>query len=121
MATKSTGKNTANLKPPFKKGESGNPNGRPKGQRNFATLYREAILKIATSTKQQPDAFELEIVEQAVRKARNGDVRFYQDLMDRLHGKAPQHIDHTTDGKALPQPIINVFRNDGIQKDQQPT
>lgn len=93
---------------PFQKGETGNPNGRPKGRKNFATLYREAIEKIANSTGMEPDAFELEIVEQALRKARNGDIAFYRDTMDRLHGRAMQKLDHTTNGKELPQPIVQI-------------
>lgn len=104
---KNTDKNTTNLKPAWKKGETGNPNGRPKGRKNFATLYREAIEKIALSTGMEPDAFELEIVEQALRKARNGDVRFYQDTMDRLHGKAAGSLDVTSKGEQISVNVIN--------------
>lgn len=85
--------------------------GRPKGLRNFATLYREAIVKIAKSTNQDPESFELEIVEQALRKARNGDIRFYQDMMDRLHGKAQQKTDVTSGGEKL-QPVLVRFLGD---------
>lgn len=96
---------------PFKPGESGNPNGRPKGARSFSTLFQEAIEKIANATGQEPGAFELEIIEQAVRKARNGDYRFYRDLMDRLHGQPAAKMDLTSAGKPLPQPILHVPRD----------
>lgn len=86
---------------PFKKGESGNPNGRPKGQRNFATIYREAIEKIAASKDMTAEAFEIELAEQAIRKGFNGDTRFYTDTMDRVHGKAAQAIDVTTAGQPM--------------------
>lgn len=82
--------------------------GRPKGRKNFATLYRQAIEKIALSEGMEPDAFELEIVKQALKKARNGDIAFYRDTMDRVHGKAQQNVDHTTNGKELPQPIVQI-------------
>lgn len=108
---KNTDKRLKNLKPPFKKGESGNPSGRRKGTKNFNTLYREALVKIAQAQKIDPDMLEIEIVEQALRKARNGDMRFYKDTMDRLHGTAPQHIDHTTKGEKLPTPITHVRRD----------
>jgi hypothetical protein len=80
---------------------SPNPAGRPKGQLNFSTLYRMAIEKIALSNGLDPDAYELEIVEKAVKKASDGDIRFYQDTMDRVHGKPIQSIDHTSGGKAF--------------------
>ena len=111
--SKTVKKTVQNLKP-FKKGESGNPSGRPKGRKNFATLYREAIEKIAASTGLEPDAFELEIVEQALRKARNGDISFYKDTMDRLHGKAEQHVDHTTKGEKISG--FNFVKNDSDDK-----
>jgi hypothetical protein len=75
--------------------------GRPKGQRNFATIYREAIEKIAKSKDISADEFEIQLVEQAIRKGYNGDTRFYTDTLDRIHGKAPQHFDHTTGGMPI--------------------
>jgi hypothetical protein len=86
---------------PCKPGETANPNGRPKGQRNFATIYREAIEKIAKSKDITADEFEIQLVEQAIRKGFNGDTRFYTDTLDRIHGKAQQHVDHTTDGEKI--------------------
>jgi hypothetical protein len=81
---------------PCKPGETANPNGRPKGQRNFATIYREAIEKIAKSKDITADEFEIQLVEQAIRKGFNGDTRFYTDTLDRIHGKATQFIDETS-------------------------
>jgi len=81
---------------PIKKGERLNPNGRPKGQKNFATIYREAIEKIAKSKNMTACEFEIELAEQAIRKGFNGDTRFYTDTMDRVHGKATQVTDNTT-------------------------
>ena len=44
----------------------------------------------------------------AIRLARKGDYRFYKDIKDRLHGLPKQSIDHTTGGKQLPVPIMNI-------------
>lgn len=95
---KNTGKNTEFEKRKWKAGETGNPNGRPKGQRNFATIYREAIEKIAKSKDMTADEFEIQLVEQAIRKGFNGDTRFYTDTLDRIHGKATQSFDHKLEG-----------------------
>ncbi|NLE26883.1 MAG: hypothetical protein GX625_16390 [Clostridiaceae bacterium] len=101
--SKNSGKNKGwdNLKP-FKSGESGNPNGRPKGQKNYATLYREALIKLAKANKKTPDELELEILSKGILNARAGDYRFYKDLLDRLHGTAISRAELTgKDGKDL--------------------
>ena len=85
--------------------------GRPKGRKNFATIYREAIAKIAATEGITGDEFEVKLVEQAVRKGFNGDRSFYTDTMDRVHGKAQQSIDHTTKGES-----INTEQKEAIDK-----
>jgi len=94
---------------PFKKGESGNPNGRPKGSQSFSTLYRKAIENIAKSKGVTPEDFEVQLVTQAITKGFNGDRSFYADTMDRVHGKAPQTLDHLNDGKSFDTININVI------------
>jgi len=86
--------------------------GRPKGQRNFATIYREAIEKIAKSKDITADEFEIQLVEQAIRKGFNGDTRFYTDTLDRIHGKAQQAVDLTTGGEPLRVIFDNSFNKD---------
>jgi Family of unknown function (DUF5681) len=91
---KNSGKNRGieNLKP-FVEGESGNPDGRPKGQRNYATIYREAMLILADKNTTTPEKLEAEMVANAAVLARKGDYRFYKDFMDRLHGTAVQRTE----------------------------
>lgn len=75
-----------NLKP-FKKGQSGNPAGRPK-----LPDLKEAIAKILSEEKDGHTA--LEAILAALRaKASKGDVRAAQELLDRGFGKAKQLID----------------------------
>ena len=89
----------SNLKP-FKKGQSGNPKGRPK-----IPDLSQAISKILNEEKDGMIA--LDAVLKALRaRAIKGDVRAIQELLDRAYGKAKQHIDHTTDGQSINQ--INV-------------
>lgn len=75
---------------PLKKGQTANPNGRPKGQRNYATIYREALIKLASIDNKTPEELEEEILASGIRNARKGSYSFYKDLLDRLHGTAVQ-------------------------------
>ena len=89
--------NEENLKP-FKKGESGNPAGRPVGTKNRSTIAKKWL-----ETPEQfknPITGEIEELTQEdigtlalVKKARQGDVRAYESLMDSAYGKAVQTND----------------------------
>ena len=86
----------------IKGGKSPNPNGRPKGQRNYITLFREAMIKLAQMNNKTPDELEEEILQMGIKKARLGDYRFYQDILDRAYGKPVQKQEVTgKDGEAL--------------------
>lgn len=96
----------------FKPGQSGNPAGRPKGVPNTKTRLQR-ILNLIEEHK-NPVTGELEkftVAElldmQQVIKARKGDTRAYQILLDRLEGRPQQSVDMTTNGKDLPTPILN--------------
>jgi len=85
---------------PFKKGQSGNPKGRPK-----LPDLREAIAKILADEKDGYNALEATLM--ALRsKAVKGDIRAAEVLLDRAFGKAQQAIDHTTGGEKISQSII---------------
>ena len=100
--------NIENLEP-FKKGQSGNPNGRPKGRRNRSTLVRE-WLEVAQKIKNPITGTTEELEQQdimtlaLIKKAREGDVAAYRELMDSAHGKVENKIDHTTNGKDITPP-----------------
>tara|TARA_R100000541_G_scaffold4352_3_gene11767 strand:- start:1417 stop:1758 length:342 start_codon:yes stop_codon:yes gene_type:complete len=89
-----------NLKP-FKKGESGNPNGRPKGSLNRSTVAKKWL-----STNQEyknPLTSESENLSQEdimtlalINKARKGDVGAYKALMDSGYGNPKDSLDLTT-------------------------
>jgi hypothetical protein len=93
---------------PFKKGQSGNPNGRPK-----LPDLREAMAKVLAEEKDGMTA--LEAILKALRaKATKGDVRAAQELIDRGFGKAQQFIDHTTKGEKI-KPIFQVIDRQDIE------
>jgi DNA-binding ferritin-like protein len=87
---------------PFKSGQSGNPKGRPKGSRNFKTIFREAAKAVAEALKlgKEPDAVLLEIVKRGISQALKGNYSFYKDILDRLYGQAKQTIE-TEEKKVL--------------------
>lgn len=74
-------KSIANLTP-------GGP-GRPKGQRNYKTIQREALIKIGSTRGMSLEEVETMIQEVGLLKAMKGDYNFYRDYMDRTHGKVP--------------------------------
>lgn len=86
-----------NLMPPMKKGETRNPNGRPKGQKNYKTLYREALIKIGESKGMTADEIEQELHKTGINRAMRGDATFYKDVMNRVHGKPVQPVEQTVD------------------------
>jgi len=71
---------------PFKPGQSGNPNGRPKSK-----PFKEAIQRALTEAGD--DKASLQAVATAlVDKAMQGDVPAIKEIADRLDGKVPQGI-----------------------------
>lgn len=116
---KNRDKRLDNLEPTkWKPGESGNPAGRPKGRRDYATVYKEALMKLAELNGKTPDELEVELLTNAIINARKGDYRFYKDVVDRMYGSAQQNIDVMSAGDKLETNVI-VFKNfDGTDRKQ---
>jgi hypothetical protein len=83
---------------PAQKGEVRNPKGRGKGVLNSKTRLLK-LLELVTTIK-NPVTGEIEeftIAEQLdmkiIAKAMKGDIRAYQELLDRLEGKSKQTTD----------------------------
>ena len=86
----------------FKKGQTGNPNGRPK-----LPDLKDAMAKVLAEEKDGMNA--LEAILKALRaKASKGDVRAAQELLDRGFGKSKQQIEHT--GDAFENVTIEIIR-----------
>lgn len=71
-----TGKGT------FKKGESGNPGGRPKTK-----LFRDTILR-----KIEEGSDPMELVDALWAEAKNGNVQAIKEIREIVDGKTPQPI-----------------------------
>lgn len=98
---------------PFRKGQSGNPNGRPKGSRNRATIAREWLEVFEKTTNpitgqddelQQQDLMTLAMI----KKAKDGDVNAYKELMDSAYGKTAQSIDITSKDEKISSPTTII-------------
>lgn len=103
----------------WKKGApSPNPNGRPNGQRNYATIYREALLILADKNSTTPERFEAEMVANGAVLARKGNYKFYKDILDRIHGTPVSRTDITSNGQDMSfmQPQIIVFGENDLLK-----
>jgi len=87
----------------FKKGESGNPAGRPKGVPNSKTRLLRLLELVQTKTNPiTGDKEEFTVAEQLdmvmINKAIKGDIRAYQEVMDRLEGKPKQSTEVEVSG-----------------------
>lgn len=72
-----------NLKP-YKKGQTGNPKGRPLGKKNFDTIFNTALEIFEMNGDED---YQMEIFKQVIKMARNGDVRAICLFMDIYYGK----------------------------------
>ena len=92
---------------PYKKGQSGNPNGRPKGSKNRSTIAKKWLqlikkevnpLNLETEELSQEDLMTLALIQ----KATKGDVNAYKALMDSGYGSPVQQVEQTI----LEQPLF---------------
>lgn len=92
---------------PYQKGQSGNPNGRPKGSKNRSTIAKKWLQVIQQA--ENPLTLESEELSQEdlitlalLKKAANGDVNAYKALMDSGYGSPVQQVEQTI----LEQPLF---------------
>lgn len=94
-----------NLKP-FKPGESGNPNGREVGSKNFTSLVRDMLDEIAQGKDENGKPLEATyktlLAKRILKKAiEGGDVRMIEIVWNYLDGKPRGNIDLGFDKKSL--------------------
>jgi tRNA U38,U39,U40 pseudouridine synthase TruA len=64
--------------------------GRPAGQRNYATIYRDALNKIAAAQGKTPEEIETMMLEAGIKHSIKGNHKFHAYMMDKIHGKTPE-------------------------------
>lgn len=76
----------------FKKGQSGNPKGKPKGTKCFSTLMDEAVKEIAKLNKITTGEVWQVLLKRGYSEAKDGNYPFYKDILDRYYGKATENL-----------------------------
>lgn len=103
---------------PFKKGQSGNPAGRPVGARDRRTVIWEGLKRIAQKKNLTPEDIEEAIQVAGIEKALKGSFFHYQEVSNGLYGKITDNLDIKSGGKSLADLIsaANVTRKRGRPK-----
>lgn len=87
--TEKTGRPLPPVDKRWKKGESGNPRGRPKKQDNLTSLLREEIDKMCPADREKRTWKEL-IVRATLQLAMKGNATALKEVWERLDGKTLQ-------------------------------
>lgn len=109
----------------FQPGVSGNPHGRPKKEKCFSDIARQllaakkidieytfpsgGVMKTAKVHLESTKTIYHGLIAALVKEGMDGNVQAIKELIDRTEGKAQEHIDHTTKGKELAQPIFQLI------------
>jgi len=72
--------------------------GKPKGSRHMATLLREAITKVVDD---KGTTIDKQILRALYDKAKKGDLKATEIILDRIDGKPLQEIDITSGGETI--------------------
>ena len=99
--------NKENLNEPWKKGQSGNPNGRPKGSLNRSTIVKKWLqasedAKNPINGNQETMSQEDIITLALIKKARKGDTQAYKALMDSGYGAPKQEVEQINLHTSIP-------------------
>ena len=84
---------------PFKKGDERiNRGGHKLGQKNYATLRREAIIAVGKLNNKTPEEIEIMLHSKGISEALKGNFQFYKDDLDRTYGQATAKTELTGAG-----------------------
>ena len=97
------------IEPRWKKGETGNPNGRPK------KLPALDVIMANVMGQEKDGITAAEAIIMKLREmATKGDIKAAQLLLDRGYGKAKQNIDITTQGEKVTVPTIIFTKENNV-------
>jgi len=96
----------------FKKGQSGNPKGRPKGSKSIRSIIKKYLEKEINhknplTGKDENLSVQDHMILTAIAKAISGDDRAREDVLNRLYGKPKEHINIKTEKDDMSEEEIN--------------
>jgi hypothetical protein len=107
-------------KPPrhtrFKKGQSGNPRGRPKGSKNLPTLLTEALneaVVVAENGRRRKITMRQAIIKQLVKRSATADLRAMKILLDMvrdLEGQTEPASPETSEFSEADEKVLEQLR-----------
>ena len=87
----------------WKKGQSGNPNGRPGGSVSIVEGIKKKLLEIEPINKKT--YLELFLSSYFKNAIKNGDTNLMRDIINRVDGMPKQNVDVMSDGEKLQGPL----------------
>ena len=95
--------NMANSNPTasWKKGQSGNPKGRPKRDWTWSSVLQTAM----EDSAKDGISIKIHVAQALVKEALTGNIQAIKELMNRMDGMPQQPTDITSGGRTLPAPI----------------
>lgn len=85
----------------FKKGVSGNPDGKPKGARKFETDFDEAVQELMEEEGVPRSTARKLMLKVAYKKSVDGEFNFFKYIHDQLYGTATNNLDIKSDGEKV--------------------
>lgn len=102
----------------WKKGQSGNPNGRPKGARNRSTIAKKWF-KVMKTSRNPINGLEESLsmedwitVMQFHKGITKSDTAAYRALMDSAYGQPKESVDVSTDAPSIDYRTLFNFKDD---------
>lgn len=105
----------------FKEGQSGNPNGRPKGVKNLSSILKEFLsepVEVNIDGIKTKKEFQEVLIRKLLKLANDGDMRAINTIFDRVEGKAKEHHVIENINPANSSLVIEVIDDDEINKDE---
>jgi hypothetical protein len=99
----------------FKKGQSGNPGGRPKGSVKISSCYERSLSRPYPNDPEGRTYAQV-IADKTVELAAKGEIAAIREVTDRLEGKAKQSIENTGDVRVTLPMIYNLLNGGEDEK-----